>query len=89
MSSDFTLQISTTLDGVCVTLAVQVAPADLGRLLEVRERGFSGDEVSGLAQATLPALLPALFQARDQWLQSLSAAHRRLLASEIEALRSS
>lgn len=83
--SDFTLQVSTTLCGVTVSLSVQAAAADLQNLLEARERVFSGDEVSGLARATLPALLPALHQARDEWHRSLLCAwsvHLKKLVDE-------
>jgi len=79
MMTEFRLEVSTVLQGVRISLCVEAAAADLQRLIEAQEHAFSADEVSNLAQATLPALLPALHQARDEWHRSLFVAWRKHL----------
>lgn len=84
------IQLSATsvVDGVTVTLSVHVAHADLEKLLEAQEHVFSSDEAADLVRVTHPALLPALHQARDQWLQSLWASWYQMLNDRMNDRRS-
>jgi hypothetical protein len=81
---DFKLEVSTVLDGLKVSLCVQASSVDLQRFLEAQECVFSADEVSDLAQATLPALLPTLHQARAEWHRSLFVAWRKRLEDRVK-----